>query len=90
MVPFLLYFFGIDAVLEVQERDTGQDDDGLEDRGCDNVGNSADWKAGAALSGLIRSGAAFVPGLCWVAFDKSRRGFHDMIARTAVLQEEKP
>jgi len=29
-------------------------------------------------------------GFVWVAFDRRKRGFHDMIARTAVLQEEKP
>lgn len=115
VAPFLLYFFGIDALLDYNS-DLGNADWYV------NAGLMLAvvlfWKYKSATPGKMMMGLKVVDattlgtvptgrlvlrylayyvsalplclGFVWVAFDKRKRGFHDMIARTLVVQEEKP
>lgn len=112
IAPFLLYFFGIEALLD-DNTDMGNTDlyvsIGL------MVAVVLFWKYKSATPGKMMMGlkvvdaATFGPvptgrlvlrylayyvsmlpmflGFVWVAFDKRKRGFHDMIAKTVVVQE---
>lgn len=111
VAPILLYFFGLDALMDANT-DMGNTDLYL------SIGLMLVvvlfWKYKSATPGKMMMGlkvvdaATFGPvptgrlvlrylayyvsllplclGFIWIAFDKRKRGFHDMIAKTVVVQ----
>jgi len=111
VTPFLLYFFGIDALLDANT-DMGNTDLYLSIALMLVV--VLFWKYKSATPGKMMMGLKVVDattfgpvptgrlvlrylayyvsllplclGFVWVAFDQRKRGFHDMIAKTVVVQ----